>query len=120
MKKLVIVFLAMLVIGCGKDKVVPSSQQLSDSSIMVLDGSHAVIYNTVTGEDEIVEVCRDIPDGTVKVTDQGDTLYWLGGDTMGQGEYIPANKWKAYCREMEEFYKEYGCKEQEKFYKKYR
>ena len=107
MRKLVIVFLAMLVIGCGKDKVVPSSQRLSDSSIMVLDGAHAVIYNTVTGEDEIVEVCRDIPDGTVKVTDRGDTMYWLGGDVTGQGEFISAEEWKEYCRKMDELHKKY-------------
>ena len=108
MRKLVIVFLVMLIVGCGKkNRTIPTSQQLSDSSVMVMDESRAVIYNTATGEDEIVEVCRDIPDGTVKVTAQGDTMYWLGGDVTGQGEFISAEKWKEYCRKMDELYKKY-------------
>ena len=120
MRYLVIVFLVIMVIGCGRKKIIPTSQQLSDSSIMTVDETHIVIYNTITGKDEIVEECHDIPDGTIKVTDQGDTLYWLAGDVTGQGKYLSSKEWKAYCREMEEFYKEYDCKEQEKFYKKYR
>ena len=51
----------------------------------------------------MVEVCHDIPDGTIKVSDQGNALYWLCGDTTGKGEKISAEEWKAYCKKMPNF-----------------
>ena len=107
MKKLLLVFLVILVMGCNGQKSVPATKQLSDSSIIMLDEFHTVIYNTVTGKNEIIGVSHDIPDGTIKIISSGDTLYWLGGDTTGVGKYISSEEWKNHCKEMEEFYKKY-------------
>ncbi|MBO5602720.1 MAG: hypothetical protein J5957_09000 [Prevotella sp.] len=107
MKKLLIIFLVILVMGCYRQKSVTATKQLSDSSIMMLDEFHTVIYNTVTGKDEIIGVSHDIPDGTKMITSSGDTLYWLGGDTTGVGKYISSKEWKIKCKEMEDLYKKY-------------
>lgn len=93
--------------GCNRQKSVPTTKQLSDSSIMMLDEFHTVIYNTITGKDEVIGVCYDIPDGTKKITPSGDTLYWLGGDTTGVGKYISSEEWEIECKKLEDLYKKH-------------
>lgn len=99
-----------MLIGCRKEKSAFIDRKSTDSTLMMVDENHAVVYNVLTGKDEVVEVLIDLPDGTIKIDEHGDTLYWLGGDVSGQGEYISSEEWERYCKKMKELYKKWNCR----------
>ena len=105
MKKIIFV-LSTVMIGCAHNNKVPSDNS-EDSTLYQTDESHAVIYNMKTGKNEIMTIAPKIKDGDIKIADNGDTLYWLEGDTLGRGEYISKEKWQKYCKEMDELHKKY-------------
>ena len=106
MKKIIFVLSTVMILGCAQNNKVPSDNS-EDSTLYQTDESHAVIYNMKTGKNEVIKIASEKEDGTIKVTEDGDTLYWLGGDTFGQGEYISKEKWQKYCKEMDELHKKY-------------
>jgi hypothetical protein len=106
MKKVLILQITALLFGCTHNSQT-SLNDSEDSTLYKIDENHAVIYNISTGKDEVVKLASEMEDGTIKVTDNGDTLYWLGGDTFGKGEYISKEEWHTYCKEKEELYKRY-------------
>ena len=107
MKNVLTIPICILMFGCTYNNQTPSSND-EDSTLYQVDKDHAIIYNTITHKYEHIKVDTELDDGTIKITETGDTLYWLGGDTFGEGEYISKEKWQAYCKEMEELHKE--CK----------
>lgn len=104
MKKISIISIVIFLLGCTYSNQVPSSND-EDSTLYQVDEDYAVIYNTITHKNELIKVAKELDDGTIKVTEAGDTLYWLGGDTFGEGEYLSKEKWQAYCKEMDELHK---------------
>jgi hypothetical protein len=107
MKNLPIISVIFLLLSCTYNNQASSSNE-EDSTLYQVNEDDAVIYNMITHKNETIKVATELDDGTIKITETGDTLYWLGGDTFGEGEYISKEKWQAYCKEMEELHKE--CK----------
>jgi hypothetical protein len=62
----------------------------------ISEGSNSVIYDIITGKDTIIEIFKELEDGAIYINQKGDTMYWLGGDIAGSGNYVSAKEWKEY------------------------
>ncbi len=95
MKISLFVLLVCLLLGCCQNKQ-ESEYNGIDSTMLIVEGSNGVVYDITTGKDTILEIYKELEDGAIYINQEGDTMYWLGGDIAGSGNYVSAKEWKEY------------------------
>jgi hypothetical protein len=106
MKKVFVFTVFILVfISCNNGSHQASTEEV-DSTVMMVEDGYGLIYDVKTGKTLKMKMATEIPDGDMKIDENGDTLYFLGGDNWGEGEYISAEKWKEHCEILEKLRKE--------------
>ena len=95
MKITLVVLLVFLLLGCSQNRQESEYNDI-DSTMSISEGSNSVIYDITTGKDTIIEIFKELEDGAIYINQKRDTMYWLGGDIAGSGNYVSAKEWKEY------------------------
>lgn len=100
-KTLFILILLFCIIGCENTSTNNTKSTYQDTSYV------DVVTDLETNEITPMKIKEYPMEGTIKVTELGDTLYLIWGDTEGCDKYVTKEIWIEHCKEKVDFLSEF-------------
>lgn len=118
-KSLFILILLFCIIGCENNKT--NNTKSTHQDTLNVDG----VTDLETNEIAHIKINEYPTEGTIKVTELGDTLYLIWGDNEGCDKYVTKEVWIEHCKEKVDFLSEFensiynNRKEELEYYKQF-